>query len=278
MKFSTLHRISDAIGRKQYKVARNIIARTLKTETGKHWHRDLGKLDTFLADPARKPFAPILAQGNGKLPFLAFSVLPGVTCPGAGDCLDWCYSFKAWRYPASFARQAQNTVLMLSKPDRIFKAFDAHNTGDDITFRLYVDGDFGDTRQVNLWFEFLAENPWLITYGYSKSFNALLNGITAPDNYILNISGGHNADDKTLARARALPYARGEFLAVDVGYRVKSTHHADRAHQATLRATHKRNTGRSSFTCPGNCGDCTPTGHACGSTAFKNTDIVIAAH
>lgn len=30
---------------------------------------------------------------KGKLPFATFSALPAVTRPGAGECLDWCYSF-----------------------------------------------------------------------------------------------------------------------------------------------------------------------------------------
>jgi hypothetical protein len=58
----------------------------------------------------------ILAKGNGKLPFMAYSELPMATCPGAGDCSvwsnqsGWCYSFKAWRYPDAFARQFLNTL------------------------------------------------------------------------------------------------------------------------------------------------------------------------
>lgn len=70
-----------------------------------------------------KPFGltwGILAKGNGKLPFVAYSELPMATCPGAGDCAvyskrsskdsGWCYSFKAWRYPDAFARQFLNTL------------------------------------------------------------------------------------------------------------------------------------------------------------------------
>ena len=274
MQFKTLHKISNAIGRKQYRAAANIIDAVLETEPGIHWQRDLGKLAKFLRDPARKPFANILAQGNGKLPFLSFSALPGVTCPGAGDCLDWCYSFKAWRYPAAFARQAQNTVLILSKPSHIFAAFTPHDTGKPVTFRLYVDGDFDSIKTVNLWFEFLAENKYLTCYGYSKSLDLLLTANMAPDNYVLNISSGSNASADSLRRARALPYARGEFLAVDVGYRVRSSDHGTREHNKALRAAFVSK----AFTCPGQCGACTPVGHACGSKAFKNIPIIIAAH
>ena len=65
---------------------------------------------------ANVPFSIFAEKGNTKLPFYAFSSLPGFDCPGAGACLfgdrpkgkgkefwkGWCYSFTAWRYPASF--------------------------------------------------------------------------------------------------------------------------------------------------------------------------------
>lgn len=82
-----------------------------------HWKRDLLSLArAFLAlgkgkiaPKWRTPFKVFKLKGNTKLPFATFSTLPIVTCPGAGECADWCYSFTAWRYPAAFARQLQNT-------------------------------------------------------------------------------------------------------------------------------------------------------------------------
>lgn len=70
----------------------------------------------------------VLANGNGKLPFVAYSELPMATCPGAGDCAvyskqsgknkGWCYSFRAWRYPDAFARQFLNTLANVA--DEVF--------------------------------------------------------------------------------------------------------------------------------------------------------------
>ena len=54
----------------------------------------------------------VFTEGNSKLPFYSWSTLPQWTCPGAGDCLRFCYSFRAWRYPAAFCRQLQNTLLL----------------------------------------------------------------------------------------------------------------------------------------------------------------------
>ena len=104
------------------------------------------KFLNWLKYGGKLPFS-VFTVGNVKLPFLSFSTLPDVTCPGAGECLDYCYSFKAWRYPSAFFRQVQNTILMsnfniietelskiLSRP--------TFRRADKIDFRLYVDGDF----------------------------------------------------------------------------------------------------------------------------------------
>jgi hypothetical protein len=278
MKFATLHKISNLIGARRYKAAATQIGRALDTEPGPDWNRHLGRLALFLRDPAKAPFASILAEGNGKLPFLAFSVLPGVSCPGAGDCLNWCYSFKSWRYPAAFARQAQNLVLIRETPAAVFSAFDKYRGRGEVDFRLYVDGDFDSVETVDAWFDFIADNSWLAVYGYSKSLAEIKAAKKAPNNYKLNLSSGSNHSPKTLAAIRALPVTRGEFIAVDLGRPVKSSQHGERWHQAELRAAHYANTGRRSFTCPGQCGSCTPIGHACGSNKFKNVDIIIAAH
>lgn len=78
------------------------------------------------AGPLGMTWGVVAKSGNKKLPFAAYSELPMATCPGAGDCgvplaweaatrarkrgKAWCYSFKAFRYPAAFARQFLNTL------------------------------------------------------------------------------------------------------------------------------------------------------------------------
>lgn len=74
-------------------------------------------------DAERKPWGAISAKGNQKLPFASYSTLPMASCPGAGGCkvelvktgsgltkTGYCYSFTAWRYPDSFARQFRNCL------------------------------------------------------------------------------------------------------------------------------------------------------------------------
>jgi hypothetical protein len=280
MKLLTLRAVASLVVQRQYTRAANLIDKTLEDETGPAWQRFLGRLAVFLRDPYFTPFASILTVGNGKMPFLSFSGLPGDACPGAGTCLDFCYSFRSWRYPAAFVRQVQNLVLLRENQEAITADFDKYQDrlawpGETMDFRLYVDGDFDSVETVEFWFDYLRHNSWLRGYGYSKSFFELLayRG-QIPNNYKLNISSGHNHTASTLKKVMALPCTRGRFIAIDLGRPVKSTDHANRDHQAELRQAH----GSAAFTCPGQCGTCTPDGHACGSARFNNVDIIIAAH
>lgn len=249
-----------------------------KTLEGKpDWVREMGKLKAFIAGDITAPWPIFKLNGNGKLPFAAFSSLPGVTCPGAGTCLDWCYSFKAWRYPAAFARQVQNAWLMIHNPQVIADAF--HAIPNHIkTLRLYVDGDFASVADVRFWMELIRAKPSLDVYGYSKSFKELLAYHKVwpywPSNYILNLSGGHAHGIDTVEEMRALPITRGTFDAVSIGRKVKSSDHGTRETNKAIRAAVSGNV----FPCPGKCGYCTPKGHACGSDRFRNIPIVIAVH
>jgi hypothetical protein len=243
------------------------------------WQINLNKLASVFINNA--PLFSIFAMGgNSKLPFVSFSTVPGVTCPGAGDCIDFCYSYRAWRFPASFARMIQNAYLMRFAPDQIalaFAAIAAKRPG-GFDFRLYVDGDFANGGDVAFWMKLLWLTPQAKAYGYSKSFYALLefNEVSIwPKNYQLNISGGHNSPAYVVASVKKLPITRGEFLAVSIGRKVKSSDHGLPATNDAIRAKFP---GVKIFPCPGACGSCTGAGHACGLPQMKNRIIAIAMH
>lgn len=245
---------------------------------GKGWQDNFAKLEhTFKTlDPSYSIFS---LNGNSKLPFVSFSSLPGVTCPGAGECLDFCYSFRAWRYPAAFARMAQNAYLMRYAQDQIAYAFSsiAQARPEGFDFRLYVDGDFANGGDVAFWMQLLDKTPNARAYGYSKSFHALLGYDIVgkwPSNYQLNISGGHNAHPTMITAVKTLPIVRGEFIAVRIGKKVKSTDHGKPETVKALRAAFTEK----AFPCPGTCGSCTGKGHACGMQALKGVPIIIAMH
>jgi hypothetical protein len=246
---------------------------------GKGWQRSFNLLADLFADGEAR-FSIFAAGGNSKLPFVSFSTLPGVTCPGAGDCIDFCYSYRAWRYPAAFARMAQNAWLMRFNPAAISAAFAeiAASRADGFDFRLYVDGDFSSGADVAFWMSELHKTPTARAYGYSKSFAALL-GFDAigtwPKNYQLNISSGHNASPSMLSYVKALPITRGEFIAVSIGRKVKGSEHGTAAVNQALRDAMP---DTKIFPCPGTCGSCTGKGHACGMPALKGRIIAIAMH
>lgn len=232
-------------------------------------------------DAGRLPHAIFKAEGNSKLPFWCFSTLPIITCPGAGACggieregaapdlaKAFCYSLTAWRYPAAFLRQLQNTLLLKHDRRAIIEAFKTIPEGS--TLRLYVDGDFDSESTALFWFNLLRQRLDLSCYGYSKSWRIIeaLAG-AVPPNYALNLSSG-GLDDAAPGfreRLRALPFVRGDFLAIQVRGRFARgfKRYSDPAyHRAVREAAAAAGLGRV-FSCPGQCGSCTGAGHACGA-------------
>jgi len=248
-------------------------------------------LDTLETRAEDSSGLPIFAPGNKKLSFVAFSVLPAFTCPGAGDCLAFCYSFTAWRYPAALCRQILNTVLMRYRRDIVIDAF--HRIPQNAIVRLYVDGDFENAGQLRFWFHLLNARPDLRAYGYSKSWSAFIeydqtSSQGFPANYSLNLSSGslHGDDVKTevmaLRNVDGKPVVRGEFVAVPIPRSADIPRGAKRydssAYHAAVRTAAERVFGRKAFSCPGQCDNCRPNGgHACGDAKFPAL-IAIGIH
>lgn len=264
------------------------IRRTTRAAGG-DWWRYGSRVATWLESDGELPPPHVLfVEGNGKLPFFTWSVLPLVTCPGAGPCAEWCYSFRAWRYPAAFFRMLQNTVLERTAwgRERIRAAWNALPAGSDV--RLYVDGDHATLDGLAWWIERMRERSDLPVYGYSKSWH-LLTAWGArnafPGNYVLNVSSGSRfeSDEDMRARVDALPITRGAFVAIEglathADYR-PGHEEEQRAHLAELRARARAQLGTDRvFACPGRCGSCMPQGHACGSMRLAGVPVVIAAH
>lgn len=217
-----------------------------------------------------EPPCDIFMKGNVKLPYQCFSTLPAITCPSAGYCLNkkadgsmsdnqrflggkgakgWCYSFKGWRYPATFYRQLINTILIrisdkrhiINDIDRIVKA---HNVrlkkqgkapnSEKLVVRLYVDGDMDSIETLDFWMKTLRKYPMIAAYGYSKSWRIFLNYDKMingdwPSNYVLNLSGGSRFDSdyeggknsmigsvSYIDLMKQLPIVRDQFIAVPI--------------------------------------------------------------
>jgi len=224
-------------------------------------------------------------SGNRKLPFLSFSTMPDVTCPGAGECLSFCYSFKGWRNVHPFFRQLRNTLLMkysfstikgeMKKVlnERKFKNMES------VDFRLYVDGDFSSLFDVAYWMDLLAETPRVNAYGYSKSWKELLaynEGNEFPSNYVLNISSGSKftMKGKLFDKVSGLSCTRNAFMAIRIANGLKID---TPAYRKALKVAANEQGISKMFICGGSCGDCTKIGHACG-LASLNAPVVIGIH
>jgi hypothetical protein len=230
--------------------------------------------------PTATPFSVWSLKGNKKLPFANFSTAPIVTCPGAGACADWCYSFKGWRHPAAFFRQIQNTLLMSRPSGRRIVAEKTLGLPVGIDCRLYVDGDFANIAQVAFWMAQINGRPDLNVYGYSKSWKALLAydrvGGLWPSNYCLNLSNGSNCESLRDDVAQ-LPIVRGDFLAVDIDKSLAGQY-GSKAYKTAVRAAAAAAGISRPFVCPGQCGECTPKGHLCGRKETQGVNVVIGVH
>jgi hypothetical protein len=255
----------------------------------------------------------VFGQGNMKLPFMTWSILPLVTCPGAGDCAAWCYSFRSWRYPFAFFRQFGNTLLLRFWPDIIAKKYQELDFGDNQhpAVRLYVDGDFTTIDQIDFWMN-LIQTPkgrTISHYAYTKSWDLFLaydrmaKGMW-PRNFLVNISSGSIHNDSVKAQMKKLTCVRGEFVAIDkaeieaqesVGERwaANPAKKSDAQIEAEARAkwknlqawmnTHGFKGSEGWYGCPGKCAYCVPQSggqyiHACGWDKYRGKKIAIGIH
>lgn len=245
------------------------------------WREEMLRLANAL-ESGDTLFSIFAMHGNMKLPFVAFSALPFITCPGMGACEGVCYSRKAWRTPGGFLRQFQNTALLMFRKRAIIEAFKALPMF--ITFRLYVDGDFAKMETLVFWMNLLRQREDIKCFGYSKSWELLLAYTgTWPGNYVLNLSSGSKYDDDAVmvAAVMDLPIARNWFLYVDVDSKFMRKEkgydrYADPEYHRAVRAAAAELGHAKVLSCTGKCGDCiTWQGERSPACGVKDFDLVI---
>jgi hypothetical protein len=267
----------------------------------KTWSAYATKLITQLKARSRPDRFKIFKEGNSKLDFYTFSTVPIASCAGMGACEDWCYSLLSWRYPAAFLGQVQNTILLNNKRGRAYITEAFNKLPQDITLRLYVDGDFKNTDQVAYWQTLLKTRPNINAYGYSKSWKEFVQFAktgTFADNYMLNTSSGSIHGALMRKAMSKLDVTRGNFVAVQVDPKylesstyqrnnktVRSAPYQDRYHplakayQHAVRLAARKDYGKKVYACPGKCGNCLPNNiHACGSRQMQDVTIAIGIH
>lgn len=181
----------------------------------------------------------IVETGNVKLPFVAYSEMPVVTCPGAGGvsrfpqlqgnalgtavadtegqsrsgCATFCYSLKVFGKPSVIFRLLINTLGFSADPRRhVATVVEETVKTKKKILRLFVDGDFRSTEAVYYWMLAIQQlgRAGVRVYGYSKSWEELLaadkkynrGGKFWPRNYALNLSGGSCHSAQLRARVK----------------------------------------------------------------------------
>lgn len=141
-----------------------------------------------------------LTKGNHKLSnnIIIFTLPSGETCPGAGECIDWCYSRKAeLAYPKVKAARQRNWKATLedSFVNEMIKNLQEQIRKGKNVLRLHQDGDFYSQEYLNKWKEISRNIPELKIFAYTKSFNLDL-WTNLPNNFIILQSYGSKWDEK----------------------------------------------------------------------------------
>jgi len=277
-KAPTIHHAIEAI--------ENIVVDLPRSGPGSTWHHWGHRVLQFLRGESKAPLKVFKKDGNKKLPFFTWSTVPLYTCPGKGQCASWCYSLKAWRYAAPFWRQVQNTLMLRFFPELVADEF--LGLPQNITFRLYVDGDFDSEATVRFWFRLLSLRPDIQGYGYSKSWDEVHAARDAfPENYVLNVSSGGRVRSIDQATIEGLAITRGKFVAVKVDRRfmdmTTSERYADPEYHKAVREAAKAQGHERVFSCPGQCGSCVVkkdggNEHACGGSKQGRFGLVVIAN
>ena len=106
--------------------------------------------------------------------------------------------------------------------------------------------------------------------------------VPMPRNYTLNMSSGSRYENDTELRriVESLPFTRGVFGAVQLEneYKDNSRYH-DKKYHKEVREIGRAEYGNRVFSCPGDCGDCLPSGKpACASDRMQGVPVLIGIH
>lgn len=214
----------------------------------------------------------VITFGNMKHRFHNFSHLPVVTCPGMGECRNYCVSLKGLRRPIVAFSWLQNTTLIESTFGRKIIAEQFLQLPQGATFRVNNDEDFRTTGILKFWMRLFNKRPDITVFCYTKSLKIHLDffkkGNVFPDNYVVNVSTGGKYPALEDEAVKILPCVRGKYIGVD---NLKGRTRQDYAN-AIKKATNPR-----TFPCPGNCWKCTGSGPVCANKDRK-FDVAIRLH
>lgn len=121
------------------------------------------------------------------------------TCPGAGQCQQYCYAMKGGyiQYPESSVKQSRMLNFLLNDPEGFFGQLKAEiaklaatgeKRGQKIVIRWHDAGDFFSEEYRRLFFNVVEAFPSVLFYAYTKV--ASVANTPTPDNLVMNFSQG----------------------------------------------------------------------------------------
>lgn len=137
------------------------------------------------------------SKGNHKLSskILTWNLPPGWTCPNAGECIGYCYAQKAtkrWKH----VRVSRYHNFELSKKDTFVSMVNDYlKRYKGKIVRIHGSGDFYSIEYVEKWLQIIKDNPDIIFYAFTKSFD-LFSLDHLPSNFVLMQSTGSTIDHK----------------------------------------------------------------------------------
>lgn len=116
----------------------------------------------------------IVRNGNSKLGKGIGKVsLPAViTCPGRGDCEQFCYAAKLMmRFPAYNQSIETHRQILEGNPEgyKVTVIADIQKAGYEVV-RVHESGDFYSLEQINLWHQIAVALPEVTFYAYTRSW------------------------------------------------------------------------------------------------------------
>jgi len=129
-----------------------------------------------------------------------FNLPPIITCPGSGECEEYCYSWVKLhgKFPNVIEarnRNYQHTLKLYFVDDmvdiltRLFEKYAYIKA-----VRLHESGDFYNLRYLKRWIRIASKFPSMTFYAYTKSI--FVQKATLPDNFVIWYSRGGKWDDR----------------------------------------------------------------------------------
>jgi len=131
------------------------------------------------------------SKGNRKLSknVLIWNLPRLTTCPGAGDCKDWCYEIKFERMYKNVLPFRETNLILTRSSYFISNTVQYLNSAEQPHVRIHESGDFYSQKYLNSWKEIARQCPNKNFYAYTKSFHLDLWTKLPPNFQILQSTG-----------------------------------------------------------------------------------------